>query len=315
MTRAPSKLYVVTCISNPVRYRSRFDLYTKFARHIEQNSNAVLYTVEMAFGDRPHEITDPTNPHHIQLRSAFELWHKENMLNIAIQRLPLDAEYIAWIDADIMFHRPDWVEETIHQLQHYDFVQLFSHATDLDPQFAPIKTLTGFVHDWYHGTERRDSKGYLVNGHPGYAWAARRSALDKVGGLVDFGILGSGDRHMAESLIGSVHTSYNEDVSANYKGLCHEWQRRAEKFIKRNIGYVAGTITHFYHGSKANRLYMDRWKILVDHQFDPLVDIRRDSQGLWQLDDEKPKLRDAVRRYFRQRQEDCTYTGEYKTLP
>jgi hypothetical protein len=37
----------------------------------------------------------------------------------------------------------------------------------------------------------------------------------------------------------------------------------------------------------------------------PLVDIYKDSEGLWQLDDAKFKLRDDIIRYFRERNEDC----------
>ena len=280
-----------------------------------EQSGAILFTVEMAFGNRPHEITESDNPRHIQLRSTFEVWHKENMLNIGISRLPADAEYIAWIDADVCFSRPDWVEETLHQLQHYSFVQMFSHAQDLSPTYEPMKMHTGFVHDWYHGMERKDSRGYDMQGHPGYAHACRRDALDKVGGLMDHGILGSGDRHMLDALIGKVERSYNTNVHDNYKHMCHEWQKRAEKYIKRNVGYVSGLLTHSFHGLKQNRGYVDRWKILVEHQFDPYSDMHRDSQGLIQLNDDKLGLRDDIRKYFRNRAEDCIYTGEYKLLP
>lgn len=305
-------LYVVTCISNPVRYQSRYDLYHRFAEQMRRDG-AILYTTEMAFGDRPHEVTQADNPRHIQLRSTHELWHKEQMLNIAISRLPSDAKYVAWIDADVMFHRHDWIEETIHQLQHYKFVQLFSHATDLSPMFQPMKTHTSFVHDWYHGTPK-DEHGYMKPGHPGYAWAGTMEALHACGGLLDHAILGSADRHMADAFLGRVHKGYHKNIHKNYKKLCEQWQKRAMHHVNGNIGYVSGTISHYWHGSKQNRHYNDRWKILVEHQFDPLTDIWRDTQGLWQLTHEKPGLRDAIRKYFRSRAEDCIYTGEYKLI-
>lgn len=311
---ANRNLYVVTCISNPVRYKSRYDLYWKFKKHVE-DAGAILYTTEMAFGDRPHVLTERDNPRHVQVRSFFELWSKENMLNLAIQALPDDWEYVAWVDADLQFVRPDWLQETVEQLQHYHFVQMFSHAQDIGPQFEPMKSHTGFVYDWYHFPQRTAKGGYATFSHPGYAWAARREALDAVGGLIDHGILGSGDRHMACGLIGKMEHSYNANVHPNYKEVCLEWQRRAEKFVKRDIGYVSGTINHYWHGSKANRLYNDRWQILVEHQFDPYRDIFKDTQGLWQLDDDKIGLRDSIRRYFRSRHEDDTYTGEYRLLP
>lgn len=313
---ANNTLYVVTCISNPVRYKTRYDLYRKFAKHMADSPNVELYTTEMAFGERAFEITERDNPRHIQVRSFYELWHKENMLNLAIQRLPEDWQYVAWIDADVLFNRPDWAAETVEQLQHYHFVQMFSHATDMGPSFEPLKQHTGFVYDWYQNTDRFEKLGgYATFSHPGYAWAARREALDAVGGLVELGILGSGDRHMACAMIGKVAHSYNGGVHQNYKDMCSEWQRRCETFVKRDIGYLAGNITHFWHGSKANRHYNDRWKILVDNQYDPYRDVYRDTNGLLQLDDDKIKLRDAIRKYFRSRQEDCIYTGEYRLLP
>lgn len=308
------KLYVVTCVSNPVRYKSRYDLYRKFAKHME-DSGAILYTAEMAFGDRPHVLTERNNIQHIQTRSFFELWSKEVLLNLAIQQLPDDWEYVAWIDADVQFTRPDWVQETVEQLQHYHFVQMFSHAQDLGPQMEPLKTHTGFVYDYYHNPDSVKKGGYATFSHPGYAWAARREALDAVGGLIDHGILGSGDRHMACGMIGKIEHSYNGGVHPNYKEICLEWQRRCETYVKRDIGYVAGTLNHYWHGAKQNRGYNDRWKILVDHQFDPYRDIYKDTQGLWQLDDGKLELRDAIRKYFRSRAEDCIYTGDNKLLP
>ena len=108
-----AKLYVVTPIINPRRYESRYKLYEKFQK-MANDSGAVLYTIEAAYGNRPFQITDPSNPQNIQVRTNTELWHKENLINMAVQRLPSDWEYVAWIDADVSFARPDWVAETIH---------------------------------------------------------------------------------------------------------------------------------------------------------------------------------------------------------
>src|SRR5271166_5960967 len=113
------KLYVVTAISNPARYHSRYYLYDKFAKHLA-DSGAQLLTIEAVLGRRLHTVTEPDNPWHIQLQTEHELWHKENMLNIAISRLPADWRYVAWLDADIEFVRKNWVDETLHQLQHFD---------------------------------------------------------------------------------------------------------------------------------------------------------------------------------------------------
>jgi hypothetical protein len=140
--------------------------------------------------------------------------------------------------------------------------------------------------------------------HPGYAWAARRSALSDLGGLGDIGILGSGDHHMACALIDRVLDSIHGSVHPTFKDYWLKWQERCGRFIKQDVGCMAGTITHQWHGSKINRKYNTRWRILTENGFDYTQDLSKDIQGLWQFTNNKPKLRDQIRGYFSQRNED-----------
>ena len=77
----PNLLHVVCCISNPVRYNTRYSLYNRFNQEM-QAAGANLLTVEGAFGSRVHEITPPIHGKHLQLRTEDEIWHKENLLNL-----------------------------------------------------------------------------------------------------------------------------------------------------------------------------------------------------------------------------------------
>jgi hypothetical protein len=120
---------------------------------------------------------------------------------------------------------------------------------------------------------------------------------------------------MACALIGEADKSYHPDVHPKYKEQVLEWQDRAERYIKHDVGYMAGLITHGYHGKKSNRGYNSRWQILVKHQYDPTVDAYKDSQGLVQLWTEDLKLRDDLRKYFRSRHEDDTGSDAHKMLP
>lgn len=306
----PDLLHVVTAVSNPMRFRSRYDLYRAFEKRVV-DAGATLTTVEVAFGDRPYEVTERDNPWHVQLRTREELWHKENMLNLGIQhaiQMNPCAKYFAWVDADVQFARHDWATETVQQLQHYDFVQMFSHAQDVGPNFEPLQQHEGFAYAYGNGMNVRHGYDYCKHYHPGYAWAARRDALDRVGGLIDWAILGSADAHMAMCLIGKIGSIDRRLISAAYFRELMEWQSRAERHIRHNLGYVPGQLTHFWHGKKANRRYRQRWDILTESRFDPDTDLRRDSQGLWALNDtDDPRqrtLRDGIRGYFRCRNED-----------
>lgn len=313
-------------LSNPVRWRSRYANYQKFAKHVA-DSGAILYTCEIAFGGRAFEITQPDNPFHLQLRTTDELWHKENGMNLMMARLPADAKYIAWIDADVMFQRPDWAQETLHLLQHYDFIQMFSYAHDMNSNNEITSTHSGFMFQYAEVVSNRvanitagdfskaafipphlsstsgsgGSSGYW---HPGFAWAAKKTALNAVGGLIDFSILGSADWHMAWSLIGKANYSLAAGLTQNYRNGVKEWEARANQHIKQNVSYMPGSVTHSFHGLKAKRYYGSRWKLLVNSKYDPLVDIKKDTQGLWQLSGNNLTLRDGIREYARIRNED-----------
>ena len=306
-----NKLHVITCISNPVRYKSRYALYRDFSKRMEATPNVVLHTAEIAFGSRPHVITEPNNPRHLQLRTDQEIWHKENMLNLVIQKLPRDWEYVAWIDADVMFARPDWVEETIHQLQHYEVVQMFSVCQDLTDGYTPVgPQMTGMVKEYCNGNMVVEGPYPKRAGHCGYAWAATRHAIETLGGLLDTPILGSADYIMATALMGNPMLSVGPDYHPGYLNAIRAWGDKAKK-LRKNIGYVDGLLMHHWHGSKNDRGYTTRWKILTEHQFNPAVDLERDWQGLYRLvdhgDERSIQLRDRLRDYFRSRNEDVPF--------
>lgn len=320
-------LYVIAVVSNPMRYNSRIKLYKQFKQHIEHSTNVKMITVEIAFGERPFEVTSNDNPYNIQLRTYDELWHKENMINIGIKhlyKLDPDWKYVAWIDADIHFSRPDWALETVHQLQHYMVVQLFSTALDMSNDHHIVNTHRSFAWCWSENKFEPDL-GSIVAGpygqnilpskyywHPGYAWAARRECIELLhtyssGPLIDYPcIIGAGDHHMALSLIGLADRSFPSGLHHNYIKAIKLWQKKAE-FIKKDVGYINCTITHYWHGKKADRKYWQRWDILVNNEFNPETDLTRDPQGLMVLvveEERQRRLRDHLRGYFRARNED-----------
>jgi len=83
------------------------------------------------------------------------------------------------------------------------------------------------------------------------------------------------------------------------------WQARAA-VLKQNIGCIDNHAIHYFHGSKVSRAYGSRWRVLLDNNYDPRTDIARDWQGVYQLTGNKQRLRDQIRTYFRDRNEDAT---------
>lgn len=301
MSLSKSDLHVIAVVSNPVRYKSRYELFHKFAEAITRQG-ANLYVVESQFGERDHAIACANDPKHTRLISLDEIWHKENMINIGISRLPHNWKYVAWVDADILFEREDWIMETLHALQHYHVVQLFQNAVDLAPDGHIVQLHHSFMWQYLNGAPFNAQ--YYPFWHPGFAWAATREAINATGGLLDRCILGSADHHMALALINKAYASLPNSVTDAYRRYIFDWQKRAVSHVRLDVGYVPGTIKHMWHGKKKTRYYQERWKILQRHRYNPYEDLKRDWQGLHQLEDHRIGLRDEIRQYFRARLED-----------
>ena len=298
---AYAPLHVVAVLSNPMGWESRIRLYRGFAEHM-LDSGVRLTTVECAYGNRPFCLAGDKHINHVAVRAKTVLWVKENLINIGIARLPQDWQYVAWIDADIFFRKSSWATATVDALQRYDVVQPWSDCYDLGPNDEHLHAHRSFCRQW--AGSQPIGPGPYVFAHPGYAWAATREALEHLGGLIDTAILGAADHHMALGLIGRAEQSVPAGIAPEYARLVHDWQARASCTVAGNIGFVPGTIEHLWHGAKEKRRYIDRWQILLRHEFSPTRDLRRNVWGVWELAGNKPALRRDIDAYMRQRDED-----------
>ena len=256
-------------------------------------------------------VTDPVNV----------FWSKENLLNIAIseqiQTNP-DMNYIAWIDGDIIFESPSWVEDTILALdklgQPGGHVQMFSSATLEGPPSTSTTTSTAKPNDlltvrgfgYQHSFKKIYSdvdNSHPEYWHPGFAWACNRAAYLTTNGLLQR-TLGSADRHMAMAIIGMIEKSYPEQISADYKQYVDQWAQKC-RVAQLKLGYTPGHIRHQWHGPLSGRQYVSRWDILIKHNFSPVLDLQTRSDGLliWTSHASKVMLHQIVE-YFKQRNED-----------
>jgi len=294
--------------SSVVDENSRLNSSSEVVIHTVAASGAKLFVVEAAFGDRAHEVTQRDNPNHLQLRTHEELWHKERLLNLGMQRLPPEAKYVAWVDPDVHFTRHDWANETIHMLQHHPVVQMFGQAANLGPNEEVQWLARGIAKGWQDfGKPVWECPETVLRGvkdHPGLCWAFRRDVLDAMGGLLDFCIAGSADLHMVGAWAGNYLLGHPHNLSPGYRRRLQDWATRAEAVVRGNVGYVAGTVLHHWHGKTKERGYDKRWRIMVDHQFDPVTDLITDTQGMLRWSGRNPVLAAAIRQSLSGRNED-----------
>jgi len=296
-------LYVILPYFNYCQYKSRTRLFLEFIKRIYNNPMIKIVIVEGTPKGKPFDLPDFTDKIalHIKVELSDSVWIKENLINLAIRNLPMDWNYVSWIDADLTFMNPAWAQDTIQLLKTYDVVQLFHTAVQLGPEGETLKTDKGFVYQYLksgHEYVKTYKYGFW---HPGFAWACNRQAYVKMNGLIDFGILGSGDHHMALALIQKVSSSHPGGIHLNYQKKLHEYQERCKHF---KINYTPGTIIHHFHGSIADRRYQERWNILVRNQYDPETDIIYTKDGILQLSEKGKRLQPPILEYFIGRNED-----------
>lgn len=306
------QLYVITPISNPLLTKSRIALAKTFCEQ-QLAAGVHLTVVECALGDRPFELASiDKRINHVGVRHKTICWHKENLINIGLSKLPTDARYIAWIDADISFRLPQWPDAVVQSLQQYSIIQPWETAYDLGP--SPVNTHltahTSFASLFVQGKKVNPkwSKEYTFS-HPGYAWCARKEILNELGGLYEDAILGSADSNMAFAMLGRVAETFPGDISPQFTASQIAWQKKAVQFIGQRIGYIPGTIEHSWHGSKPKRGYVSRWDILRKWKFNPVEDIKYNLDRVLELSGNKPGLQADIEAYFRSRDEDATTLG------
>lgn len=290
-----SELYVVLPYFNFCQFKRREQLFIEFLDHM---AKFPVKVVIVSAGGLPYSLNCFK---HIEVQYKHTLWVKENLINIAIRRLPKSWKYVAWVDADITFLNQNWVKDTIEELQVHDVVQLFQTAVNLGPSQEALKIDKSFGYMFKKsGTPlcRTDKYGFW---HPGYAWACTKNAYKQMGGLIDWAILGSGDRHMAMALANRVEWSAPGTIHQNYRGLLERFQFQCRKL---RLGYITGTILHHWHGSLENRRYRERWDILTAGEYEPTSDVDYTKDGMIYFTRKGERLEPDIDSYFLARRED-----------
>lgn len=302
-------LYVIIPYFNFCGFKRRLQLFLEFYKRICDNPRIRIVVCEAAESGKEFELPKdlPNVFLHLHIRTKNQLWIKENLINIAVRRLPPHWKFMAWLDSDIEFSKYNWVEMTLERLQKYDVIQLYSTVLYLGPNNEPMKTDRSFGYMY-----RKSGKPYTQTykygfWHPGFAWACTKKAYQTMDGLIDFGILGSGDHHMALGLISKIECSHPKNIHPNYRKLLRDFEKRVRPL---KLGYMNGTISHYWHGDLKLRRYKERWNILTEHEYDPLSDIYKDPMGLNQFTESGKKIEPDIRDYFEGRLEDDTKVFE-----
>jgi hypothetical protein len=241
-----------------------------------------VFTLELCFGN-------PEIQNAIHLTGKDALFHKEALCRLLEQRVPLKYSKIMFMDCDLLFKNLNWYNETSQTLNSCDAVQPFTMGEWLDPtNSVVIQERTAVA-----AADMKDT--FDSKFHPGFAWAFDRKWF-KRNGFFDLAITGSGDTLSAAAWLG-----VNFSKSYLQPAYVQAFQDYRDKLEKPRLGSVKGKVQHLWHGTKANRKYMDRHKILQG-----IDDVRTilctNKDGVLELTDDR--VRKDLMTYFRERQDD-----------
>lgn len=308
--RLPGKLAVCTCYFNPLGWQTRVDHFQRFAEAV-LSQGADLHVIAAVTKDDPKtflpEIGGGTV---IVVEMDSLLWQKERMLNLLIERLPVEYDKVAWLDSDILFDNPRWVEETCRQLDRFRIVQLFSQAVWLNRADVPEYWWTGGKSSRLYRPSVPQATVQEANvsfgtAHPGFAWAARRETLEQIGGLYDQHIAGSADSIMAIAWYGWFNHAYFKNFLGPFLNVCDRWVKKTYGVVQGSVWQVPGLVRHLWHGTRADRHYDGRIFRMSLIGFDPDRHLEKSPNGLWRWTDEVPEeIKREVERYFHARRED-----------
>ena len=284
-------LAAITCFFNPAGYENIKKNYFTFRNNLK---GVKLFTIELSFNGE-FVIDDAI---HVHGNEKNILWQKERLLNLVIEELPAKYDKVAWVDADLIFEQR-WAKKASKMLDEKPVIQLFETVRDTDSdgkQFVQYPSTLAVLRDGVDPVDEGIAK-------PGYAWACRRELI-AASGLYDGHITGGGDLMMLYAWLGMWNGYLTTKTNVEWRREFLKWGVPQYRKVKSNVGCLDVSIKHMFHGTRENRLYNERNYFLMDHGYDPDVDVRIGKNGLFEWCSDKPEMHKAVADYFKMRKED-----------
>lgn len=287
------KLAAVTTYYNPLGYKNPRRNYGMFLDRLQtQMPREDIYSVELSFNGQ-FELGDK-NVFRLHGSSKNLMWQKERLVNHAVENLPSRYTHVAWLDCDLLFHDNSWVAEAKDRLKSSQAVQLFSDVEYTDASLMTDYSKVGFIRNW--------KSGFTLGPEtvaPGGAWAIGREHFP----IPDRHITGGGDCFFAFPAVDFTNNYLLEQMGGAWQSHYQKESSSIRSAIDSRVSHLQAPVTHLFHGTKENRRYGDRTRILREGQYDPLSDVVS-RNGLLEWSTPKGLMHDRVAKYFGDRKED-----------
>lgn len=250
-----------------------------------------VFTIELVYEGRQPEIPDA-----IHVSSNSIMFHKENLYRILETHIPKKYKKLAFLDCDLLFSEPTWYQKVSKLLNEYDVVQPFETAHWMDLTYTQIELSRKTVLEM-----KKPIWDFAY--HPGFAWCMTREWYN-YSGFFDYAISGSGDTLSSAAWL---KKKFPPGFQSLPKAIRHEYSKFLNKSCPK-ITYLKGVdVFHLYHGSRDNRQYSVRHKLLeVKQEITELTRFNSDGVLEWKHPE---KWNPDFIEYFETRKDDSLSDG------
>ena len=293
--KANDTLYLLVSYFNYNSNKSRErNIYT----FIEKNSNSkVKIVVIEAIYNNCNQLKDLSSQVflHLKYNVKHPISLQDNLINVGINKIPKDWQYLAWIDSDVIFNNENWADNILKELQDKDIVHCFKEADFLNQDGTPSNF--NFLSECYTHINNIKYFDMHQRSHCGFVWALKRSFYEQIKEIFDYSIIGSNDVVMNLVVLKKSLEDYflNSGYSKEYIDLVTEYYNR-KKEVK--FTFIDNKITHLWHGDINNRNYHLRKSILKKYQFNPNQHILKNEDGIIELTEKGLIMLPYIKNYF-----------------
>jgi hypothetical protein len=257
-----------------------------YVRNLLEKQGLPVYTLELVYEGRAPEVKDA-----FHVSSNSFLFHKENLYRILESKIHCTYTKLAFLDADVYFSDKTWYEKASKLLNSFDVLQPFERAHWLDLSYKKTMLTRKTV-------LLNEKKLWDFLYHPGFAWCMTRKWYKQVG-FFDYAVSGSGDTLSTAAWLGKLFPEKFQSLPTPLRAAYAEFQRKP----KPKITYLKDVdIYHLYHGSRQNRQYSERHKML-DIKADICEMLFKNKEGVWEWK-ESSKWNPVYLDYFKKREDD-----------
>jgi hypothetical protein len=256
-----------------------------YISNLLKKSKIPHYSIELVYGNEISSFIESEIS--FCVRSNSYMFHKENLINLLVSKLPDKYTKIVCLDGDVIFENENWINDLSQELDKYDIVVPYHDGCNLDPYYDTII---------FSGKTLLNTRFGLNEGNfsSGYAIAFKRNFFDKIG-LYEYAIFGGGDKMVYGNFLRRpiMVNNFNSNKKDEYINKL--------KSLNFKYNYLGGIVYHLYHGNSLDRKYLERHALLNSLNID--TEVIKNEYGVLEFI-EPSKYNHILLEYFKNRKED-----------